>query len=113
MLCAPRCEEIVFLLATAKEENAPFRIMLQQLFYYLMHQSWRISLALMGRKGRNAYPLFEGVLHAHVGWQHVEVSTLWWEDAVELYINRITQFCKDIDIVLERCRLLGQLFMRG
>ena len=112
MLFTPFCKALIFLFSAAKEKNASLWILGNELFDDLMRQTWRIGLSFMSRKGGYTYPLLIVLLDPQLLWQHVQVATLLREDALKLYLHRITQFGEDINIVLERGGLLHQFLVR-
>ena len=103
ILRAPDLEVLLLLLAPAKQEDATIGILLNETIDDLLHQSWRIHLALVGSKWSDTYPLLETLLGSEDGRQQIQVSTLGREDGTEILdINRIAQALEHSGIVLER-----------
>ena len=76
--------------------DAGLGVFLKQLLDDLFHQPWWIDLSLVGRKGGYADPLLEILLRTYLLGQHIQVTTFFWEDTVELFdVDRIAQACKD------------------
>ena len=110
ILRAPYLEVFILVVATPKQEDAPIGVLQYQAIDYLLHQSWRINLALVGSKRGNTYPLLKALLRSKYCWQQVKIATLGREDRTELaQVDRIAQALEHSRIVLERCRQLYSL----
>ena len=107
ILGTPQLEVLILLLASSKQEDTSFGVLLYQLIDDLLHQSWRIDLTLVGSKRSDTYPLLETLPRTNLGWQKIKIATLGREDRAELaQVDRIAQALEHSCIVLERC---GQL----
>ena len=84
VLCTPQLEEFLLLFATAKQENAPLRILLYQLMDDMLHEAWRINLTLMSCKRGYTNPLLIALLRTELGGQQVQIAALSRKDRTEL-----------------------------